>query len=299
MTAHTEMFRPWSELTIQRPFNMGKVFYVDNGATHTSDSNEGTDPNHPLTKVQAGIDKCTDDQGDYVFVLDCYNSDTVPIEVNSGCAHIIGMSLPANWQWTVLAGTSDDVFEVTSHYNEIAGFSMLSATYNGIDLQSCSFFWIHHCNFAVGSGALGYGIRATTGTPSEGLIEDCRFGKLSTSITTNGIEGALTSTDIRNCSFRNNAGIGINLNIANIGLIAGNYFYEVYTPTPSTGWAITLGSGCTNGLIMNNFASNTANGTGGGQPYKDNSAASEGTCLNGWAGNYWGQTVIDAEDSTG
>ena len=281
------MFRPTPESTLQRPFNLGRVFYVDNGATHTSDSNEGTDPNHPLTKVQAGIDKCTDDQGDYVFVLDCYNSDSVPIEVNSGCAHIIGMSLPANWGWTVLAGTSDDVFEVSTHYNEIAGFSMIGASKIGVDLQSCSFFWIHHCNFAVGAGAIAYGIRATTGTPSEGLIEECNFGKLLTSITTNGIDGALTSVNIRRNTFRQIAGDCISINIANVGCIYENYFANVIADTPSDGWAIQLGSGCTNGLIMNNYASTTGNKTGN-NPYKDSSTANVATLTNAWAYNHAG-----------
>lgn len=287
-----DMLRPTPESNLQRPFNLGRVFYVDNGATHTSDSNEGTDPNHPLTKVQAGIDKCTDDQGDYVFVLDCYNSDSVPIEVNSGCAHIIGMSVPANWGWTVLAGTSDDVFEVSSHYNEIAGFSMIGATKIGIDLQSCSFFWIHHCNFAVGAGALAYGVRATTGTPSEGLIEDCNFGKLLTSLTTDGIQGALTSVNIVNNYFRNCAGKGINIDIANIGSIVGNYFAHPASANPDDGWAITLGSGSSNGLIMDNYAAECGDGSGE-DPFHDFSSGAVASLLNAWAGNYFGNAITD------
>lgn len=282
-----DFFRPQAGLDLQRPFNLGRVFYVDNGLTGYSDNHEGTDPDFPLETLQAGIDKCTDNQGDYVMVLDCYNADTYPIEVNSATSHIIGMSLPTNLNWTSLDGGGEDVFEVSSNYNEIAGFSMISAGDIGVDLQSCSFFWIHHNNFAVGALSLAYGIRATTGTPSEGLIEDNAFGKLLTCITTNGIDGALTSVDIRRNTFRQIAGVCINLDIANIGCIYENYFANVIADTPSDGWAILLGTGCTNGLIMNNYASTSGNKTGN-NPYSDTSTNNIATLKNAWSYNHAG-----------
>lgn len=105
----------------------GNTYYVDNGATNAGDDNEGLDVNYPLETIDGALAKCTNDNDDYVIVLDCYDADTYPISLDIARCHVIGLSNPTPWSWAVLSGGGDDVFNFAANYVELAGFNIASA----------------------------------------------------------------------------------------------------------------------------------------------------------------------------
>ena len=292
-----DMFRPTPESNLQRPFNLGRVFYVDNGAAGASDSQEGTDPNHPLKKLQVAIDKCTDDQGDYVMVLDCYAEDTPPILFNSATTHVIGMSLPCSWGWTVLVESASDLITLSGNYMEIAGLSLAPTGKDAIHVSSSAgaYSWIHHCNFGAAAGTTVNAIEFDgTSAFTNSMIEDCFFGLTNSSMSGYAITGNGIQYTVRNCFFKNITTKCINISApqGGGGYLIRNFFFDSLDLTPPLGWAITLGTGNAGWLICDNHASTTGEATGN-NPYEDNSNSASTTQKNGWCMNYWGDAVID------
>ena len=154
----------------QRPFNLGKVFYVDTYGPEASVNAEGTDPNRPLTTILAALDKCLADQNDYIMVLDCYDADSEPIVINKTRTHIIGINTGPMSQYCVLVPGGDTaVFQIPSAgaHCEIAGFNIgAGANRGGIQFQgSPHSVWIHHNIFGhefPGPETPKYGIEADT-----------------------------------------------------------------------------------------------------------------------------------------
>lgn len=293
MTRPIDMFRPVLGLGVHRPAAMGRVFYVDTYGARVSDSNEGTDPDHPLSTLQAGIDKCTDDQGDYVIVLDCYEADTEPILLNSGCCHVIGLSLPSSAGYTALNGGGTDLFRISANYVELAGFTMISASADGIHFYSnIGYAWIHHCNFATNAASLVNAIEADSTYGTHSMIEDNCFGFEAGNITGDGITGGLCQSVIRRNTFRNIAGTCLNLTCTTNagGEIYGNYFYAAIASAEAKGWAIKLPLNSDGWLVMDNYASQTGDATGN-NPFTDASTGTLATCMNGWSHNYAGVTI--------
>jgi len=185
--------------TQQRPFQLGRVFYVDTYGTNVDDSGEGDDPNHPLQKIVTAIGKCEANRGDFVFVNDVWSEDTEPIVVNKAKIHLIGISVSPVPMFVVVTPTGDTaVFQIPTagQHVEIAGFNIGGgASRGGIQTQESPFGnWIHHNVFGhefPGGGTPAYGIKsnhAPTGM-AHALIEDnifygedgaASFGKIDT-----------------------------------------------------------------------------------------------------------------------
>lgn len=296
-----DMFRPGPEANLQRPFNLGRVFYVDNGITGNSDSQEGTDPNHPLKTLQAGIDKCTDDQGDYVMVLDCYAEDTPPILFNSATTHVIGLSLPGSWGWTVLVESANDLITLSGNYMEIAGLSLAPTGKDAIHVSTSAgaYCWLHNLNFGVAAGTVVNGIEFDgTSAFTNSLVEDCFFGLTPTTLSAYGIKGNGIQYTVRNCVFKQigTAAIYIVGTQGGGGNIYNNIFYANIASAESAGWAVYLyGTGCEGWMICNNWAAQTGTSQGN-NPYKDTSTGSATTNKNGWACNYDGAALVSDPD---
>jgi len=290
-----DMFRPVPALNLQRPSALGKVFYVDSDGTHKSDSNEGTDPDHPLITLQAGINKATDNNGDYVMVLDCYNSDTPPILFNSATTHVIGLATPASWGWTALAESSD-LITLSGNYMEFAGFSLCPAAADAIHVSDNAggYCWLHNLNFGVASGTLVNGIEFDgTSAFTNSLVEDCSFGLTQSTISGDAITGNGIQYTVRNCTFKQVATYCIEVvgTQGGGGNIYNNRFYANIGSSEAHGWAIYLnGTGCEGWMVCHNWAAQAADASGN-NPYKDTSTGNASTCKNGWADNYDGSAL--------
>ena len=102
---------------------VGKIFFVD-GASG-DDNNPGNKPECPILKVETALDLCTDGKHDYIFVVDYWDGDTMPITVDATTVHIIGLGNllfgPMSMAWPAMQGGAEACFELTgaSNYCEL------------------------------------------------------------------------------------------------------------------------------------------------------------------------------------
>ncbi len=281
----------------------GKTFYVRSSQISPagSDDNEGTDPQYPLLKIQAAIDKCDQRRHDYIFVQDSYQEDVVSILCNKRNIHLIGLSEgnPLGGRALVDMQGVDACFKTygTGGSLELAGFRMGSSGNNAcIEVAENSWFnHIHHCSF-------GHFLPARDGILCEGsnhiqswLVDHCDF---SYQLTRDGIrvENPAHSSFLHNF-FRVSAGKGINITGGTmLKHIGDNDFVALIATDLDAGWAITLGSGVNWGMVSHNRASKCGDASGN-SPYLDQSSNAVGTLLNGWANNFDGPALSGGPDT--
>lgn len=282
---------------IKRPFNLGKVFYVDSYGPEVSDSHEGTDPNRPLLTIATALGKCTAGQNDYIIVLDAWSEDTEPIVVNKARTHIIGINTGPMAQWVVVTPSSDTaVFQIPTagQHCEIAGFNIGGGeSRGGIQTQTSPFgVWIHHNVFGheyPGGNTPLYGIESDTSPTGmvHSLIEDnffygdeAGFGKIDgIAVIMYGCKGLV----LRRNFFIGLTAINVQITDAVQAIIVDNQFA---LDGNTTGRAITL-VGCDGCWINGNSAGN-AKSVMSNIPWADNSA-----------NNHWGINPVQKIPDTG
>lgn len=275
---------------VSRPPAIGRVFFVSTVANGGADTNNGIDPGTPFLTIDHAIGECVNDRNDYIYVLDCWDADAYPIVIDKSRIHIIGVASPSMNLFPQLFGNTVDIFQLDANYVEIAGFGFVSIGAAGIITGATggSYGWIHHCTFATAALSLLNGIEISGAQMGNTLIEDNMFGS---NITNDGLTGQFVNCIIRNNVFRSIDAICLNLGGVEIGAILGNYFFSPIASALGVGWAIDLALGANSGLIANNHAVQTGDGTGA-NPYRDLSAGAIGVKANGWGMNYSGQAVI-------
>lgn len=266
---------------------VGSIFFVD-GASG-SDNNSGLTPLLPKQKIETMLDSCTNGKHDYIFVVDYWTADTMPITVDKTTVHIIGISnlfdTPMSMAWTAMPGGAAANFEFTasSHYCEVAGFQVAGDSSNPGMLCSagCVGVWIHH-NSLGSQIATQDGILLSADL-ADGRIEYNYFGK---ALTRDGIRIAVDATEtiIANNLFMRCPGIGINT-LSGGGhpawmMILDNRFI---LPSDDDGKAITL-TGAQYCYIDGNRANFGRNDAMGDNPFVDSS----GDDSNTWGLNHKG-----------
>ena len=269
----------------------GNVFWVD--GVSGDDSQDGLAPNKPLKKIDTALGLCSNDNNDYIFVLDCYQQDTFPIVVDVTKVHIIGIVNKSN-RYAVMAPSGDTaIFTISGTGNdcEIAGFDLSAgAAHGSIELNNPIGIHIHDCLFGCNQagGTPQDGIIAETGqyNPIHGVIENCKFYGTGNSsngkLTRDGIRGTGGgAANWKNMTIRNNIflgipGIGIDLDRAQGAMILDNRFA---LDANTAGAAITLGAATTGCFIDGNHA-NFGKTAMAANPYVDGSA------VNTWGLNY-------------
>ena len=272
----------WELFRIGKNQTIGNIYYVH--GFNGNNTNDGLSPSSPLLTIVAALAKCVDDRDDYIIVMDCWQQDTFPINVNKSRVHILGAG---HWggMYPRMTPTGDTaIFTIsTKGYIEIAYFSLgAGATHASIEFISASSegrCWIH--DVWLGHSETGQdGIKSTTGESPEHLIENCVFGKL---LTRDGIrlEAVSTRTIIRNNLFRRVPGVGINVVAINtdLGAILDNKFS--IAAAAAAGAAITIAAGAVGCMVNGNVAMEVG-GLTTNNPYVDNGACDWGV---NWRGN--------------
>ncbi len=281
------------------PSIMGDTYYVDTYGSATDDSNAGTDPNYPMTTVNAAMGRCTTDHNDYVIILDAWTSDTEPITVNKTRVHFVGINpSPAPMYVVMTPGTDESVFKMGSASNhcEIAGINLGGgANHGGIELNSGATaaygLWIHDCVFGhefPGGATPKYGIfNVQPAGPTHCVIEDNHFygttsvawGKIDDSgMLLYGAKGTI----IRRNTFLGLPAFGISLSTTSGAIIQDN---RISLDTDQTGGAITLAA-CTGCWVDGNPSHFGDTDAMGKSPFADDS--SDG---NNWGSNWVGNAV--------
>lgn len=290
----------------------GNVYYVDPDHAYASDGHRGTNPDRPLSTIQAAIDLCTNFNQDFIFVQRRLTTDittTTPILMNKHTVHLIGVSNP-NPQGALVrlvhTNETDNILEFpldTGYHCEVAGFGFGGGTTakGGIGMPDSGATglgaWIHHCNF---------GGMLTKGTPDYGIhnedlgahlfawvIEDCSFfgsgDNSSGLISVNGINCVLSSGAcaanhliIRRNIFMGIPGVAINLDGVKGGQILDNL---IKCDADTHGAAITIGNDCRGCFIDGNRANFGSADAMGNVPWVHNASADQNTWGTNWEGN--------------
>ena len=274
----------------------GNVYWVD--GVGGDDSQDGLTPSKPLQKIDTALGLCSNDNNDYIFVLDCYQQDTYPIVVDVTKVHIIGVVNKSNRYAVMLPSGDTAIFTISSTGNdcEIAGFDLSAgAAHGSIELNNPIGIHIHDCLFGCNQagGTPQDGIIAETGqrNPIHGLIENCTFygtgNSANGTLTRDGIRGTGGgSANWKNMTIRNNiflgiSGIGIDLDRAQGAMIMDNRFA---LDADTAGAAITLAAATAGCFIDGNHA-NFGKAVTVNNPYVDGSA------VNTWGLNYRDKTA--------
>lgn len=269
---------------LQREKIIGNIYFVDGFAG--LNTNDGLSRSSPFQTIAYALTQCVNDRDDYIIVMDCWQQDVFPINVNKSRVHILGAG---HWggMYPRMSPTGDTaIFTISTRgYIEIAYFSLgAGATHASIEFISATSegrCWIHDIWF--GHTETGQdGIKSTVGESPEHLIENCVFGKL---LTRDGIrlEAVSTRTIIRNNLFRLVPGVGINVVAINtdLGAIIGNKFS--IAAAAAAGAAITIAAGAVGCLVDDNHAME-AGGNTTNNPFSD-----AGAC--DWGVNWRGDVV--------
>ena len=279
----------------------GTVYFTDifNG----DNTNNGLSPDVPFQTIAYALTQCTDDNDDYIIVMDAWNEAT-PITVACTRVHIIGLSTSPERPYPVLTATGDTNVMVISNASQSSEIA----------------------NLDFGGGNTAAGIAAIGGsTPMGVIIHDCTFGNGwagDTALYGIWVAAEATALAIMNCQFRGSGGgvtggtltgDGIRLTMnANLGgRITGNILQglpgiainftangDAYViadniiacDADTAGSAITLSATTTGCLVANNKAM-FGDAAGGmlTNPFLDNAAAGS----NHWAGNMKGAAFTD------
>lgn len=79
----------------------GQVFFVDAGHANTSDGNEGTDPDAPLTTIAKAYSLCVDEAQDVIYVSGRRRYRETELQITKGGLRIIGAGWGTEWNQTV------------------------------------------------------------------------------------------------------------------------------------------------------------------------------------------------------
>ena len=277
----------------------GTVYFKDifNGLN----TNDGLTPDTPFQTIAYALTQCTDDNDDYIIVMDAWNEAT-PILVDCTRVHIIGLSASPERPYPVFTDTGGTpIFQIAAAGNnsEIAYLDLGGGAADAsIECLNTSMgVTIHHCTFGfgwAGDTAL-YGIEINTNATAIYIgynVFKGSGGSVAGTITADGIRWAGGASSlggvIENNRFLGLPGIAVNLLTQAIGMSVKDNVIACDADTQ--GSAITVAGACAGCLITGNKAmfGQTAGGMAN-NPFLDSTVA--GT--NHWSSNMKGAAFID------
>jgi hypothetical protein len=192
------------------------VFYVDSGHARTSDLNDGTDPDNPMTTITAALVRVTTNANDYIIVRQITNaSETFPITITKNRVHLVSTFYRLGHGPEIRPVADTAGIQLNADNVEIAGFEINGGNSAGcIQANAAGATWgadIHHCRFGWQATTPQDGIRMTGAVDKpHWTIHDNWFND---KISRDGIriEQNSTRSEIWNNVFRCPTGIGINL----------------------------------------------------------------------------------------
>ena len=290
------------------PGNIGNVYYVD--GVNGSASATGKTADDPLLTLTAALALVTDQNHDYIFILDYWrpSGETWPWNINKDLVHIIGVGGAPGLPWPAIHPSTDvEAIQLTSsgQYIEIAGLTIGGgASHGGIDWQDSGQVdgaWIHHNVFGhqwfgTPLNAIRQAATASRGGYGNVIEDNVIMGDLANctgAITGNGIDmlGAVMSYDL---TIRRNRfmGCAININLTKVsnGMILDNKFI---CADAADGEAVSLLTACRGCMVDGNVAMNGGDAAMTKEPYRDVAATNN----NQWGVN-WTTNAVDLPKQT-
>lgn len=255
-----------------RLFPDAVTFYVDAGHSDTSDNNDGTDPNAPLTTISQGITNATSGRGDVILVSPGSYNPTAAITIDKADIRLLAMPIGGNplqpENGTVVypaASYATGPMFIVEEPCEIAGFDIVTrftGPHGGTVATASAglafdgdggstnggFCWIHHCRFVDWWGSVA-GIYFFGGAYN--LIENCSFEGHDAAIQFYSGTHNPDYNTIRNCYFFDNTN-GIEIIVGSTPhntVIQENVFVD-YTDAIDFNQA---GGGTGDGFVIGNY----------------------------------------------
>jgi hypothetical protein len=251
-----------------RHFPDALAFYVDPGHGDTSDNNDGTDPEAPLTTISQGVANCVTGRGDWVVVSPANYNPTAAITLDKKDITVIAMPAGGNPRqpdnrvaiWPAATYTTGPTFIIEEPCT-LSGFEIAARNVvhggtpatasaavaidgNGGGENGFSVF-IHNCNFPDWFGA-AYGIWFWAG--SDCRVQDCDFRDWDAAIAFRGSPlNNPTFNVIQDCIFWNCTNGIEHLPVTHQDFIYYRNIFLDYTD------AIDFNNQGGNGLICDNF----------------------------------------------
>lgn len=155
----------------------GNVYFVDSGATGTSDSNDGLRPDRPLATFDGAIGKCTANNGDIIVLMPGHAETTTAIAADVAGVKVIGVG-HGSARPTITATTgASDLIDVTAASFYIENVVLVGAASGVTSLLALSaaadYFHMNNCE--IRSGAAPLIQMAIAPGADYGIIENCLF----------------------------------------------------------------------------------------------------------------------------
>ena len=215
----------------------GNVFWVDNSTVLNVGANGGSDGNRgtylsPFATLQYGLDSCTADRGDIIFIgaghAETISSTTV-LALNKAGVAIIGLG----------AGSGRPTFTFTT-----AATANIPVTAANISIQNCLFV----ANFADVASVF---TATSTNTPTDFAIDNCEFRDTSAILNFISIvTGNATANSMNGLSFTRNV-------ISSLGTTAATTSIKLSSATNR----VTICDNFGNYAVLNDTAAMLAGGS--------------------------------------
>lgn len=157
----------------------GNVFFVDSGATNTSDGNLGDSPTKPLATLNGALVRATASNGDVIFLMpghaeDCSAATTQVID-KAGLS-IVGLGIGSNrptFTFTATAGSFeiDAASTLVANVRFVAG---ISAVVVGVNVDA-NYVTLSGCEWNFSTTAFDFLTHVDVDTVDNCTIEDCIF----------------------------------------------------------------------------------------------------------------------------
>jgi hypothetical protein len=279
------------------PPTTGSRFFVDSGASRTSDGNRGQDPNVPLATIDGAINRCTANNGDQIIVMPGHTESLLTdgqIAMDTAGVAVFGLGVGStrpNLVYDATGTTGQISFSASNlRWSNIVHTASIAATANAINIGgSISNIEIDHCHFTFDATGIEFTVMLDIGDGTYADVININIHhNWFQAENIDGCGSALLIDDCQYVIFQNNLVTG-DYNSVAIDGAAGSSSCKDYVITDNviesrdTGLTIDLDDAAT-GIIANNSV------TGGGAIA---GIVDWGNCLN--VQNF----VCDALDTTG
>ncbi len=245
----------------------GKVFWVDNsstakpGCTGGANGNPGTF-NQPLSTIQRGVDLCTANAGDMVFVKPGHTesiADAATLILNKAGVAIVGLGSGANRPKLTFTTATTANIPVTAanvsiqNFLFVANFLDIASVFTATSTNTPTDFAVENCEFRDTSSVLNF-VALITGNATANSMDGLRFvGNRVSSLGTTANTTAIKILEAANrVQIKNNFGVSAVLNdtaailaASTFQLLSFDFGGNVWERpnTSSTGGSFISGSG--------------------------------------------------------
>jgi len=277
------------------PQTTGDYFFVDDSG---SNSNEGTDPDHPVATLDTAIGLCTADHGDVIILMPGHAESATAIAADVAGVTVVGLG--SGEAMPTITGTTAaaDLIDVTADSFVMKNVSLVggaSGTTALVDISADGDYAVFEgCRFTSGAAAPVDMITLATGADHLSFINCDFIGSGSELDNCILCEGYVAYMNIRGCYFDTTASAGVDEAIIQFAVCGSgpvwidNCMFMTNTDNDSVFLAVSENDPA---MLVSNCLSTGVDFTDVANQITYESMA--------WANNRWGQPGFYAPEGSG